>query len=227
MKLLPLIALGALCLIPPAASAQNPPAQITYTFENQRLQPSSYTLVLHEDGSGRFDSLPGPASVDASDEQVAPARLDRDIHISDSLRTELFQYARAHHFFAGKCDRGQKKLAFTGKRTLTYAGPDGHGTCDFDWASDATLQRLSDQLVSVAYTLEIGRRLDVELKHNRLSLDAELENLQSTAKDQRAAGLDNIAPVLEAIAGDDAVMQRARYRARTLLNAAAGETAHR
>jgi hypothetical protein len=231
MPLRTIVLAAALFLTPPALFAWNPAtpnsiAQITYTFDHPGLQPAHYVLLLREDGSGHYHSVPGPiaspASVSSTD-VVAPMPLDRDIHIDDQLRTQLFQYARAHSFFAIPCERGGKKLAFTGNKTLTYSGGDGQGSCSFDWSSDPVLQRLSDQLISTAYTLEEGRRLDLELKHSRLSLDAELEALQDAVRDQRAACLSNIAPQLEAIAEDEAVMQRARARARALLQFASGE----
>jgi hypothetical protein len=77
--------------------------------------------------------------------------------------------------------------------------------------------KLADDLIAVAFTLEIGRRLAVEHEHNRLSLDAELEELQDAAVAGRAQEIQNIAPQLEAIAGDEKVLERARSRARQLL----------
>jgi hypothetical protein len=212
--------LVVLVLAPFAASAQDSSTQITYTFENPQLQPAGYTILIREDGSGHFRSIAGPASTQASNDDIAPGALDRDIRIDDPLRAQLFRYARSHHFFAEKCDHGAKNIAFTGKKTLSWSSPDAHGSCTFDWASDPVLQHISDQLISTAFTLEEGRRLDVELKHSRLGLDAELSTLQDAAKDQRAVGLNNIAPELEAIAQDEEIMQRARARAIMLLRMA-------
>ena len=217
----------ALALAPLAASAQDSSPQITYTFENPQLQPASYTILIREDGSGHFRSTAGPSAGPASDDDVAPGALDRDIRIEDPLRTQLFRYARSHHFFAEKCDHGAKNIAFTGKKTLTWSSPDAHGSCTFDWASDPVLQHISDQLVSTAFTLEEGRRLDVELKHSRLGLDAELATLQDAAKDQRAVGLNNIAPELESIAQDEEIMQRARARANALLRMTSSQESRR
>jgi len=86
------------------------------------------------------------------------------------------------------------------------------------WAADPVLQRLSDQLNAVAFTLEVGRRLEVEVRHDRLGLDSELEGLQDALKDQRASGLPNIASDLQTIAEDQQVMDRARKKALALLS---------
>jgi hypothetical protein len=79
------------------------------------------------------------------------------------------------------------------------------------------LQRIADQLGGVAFTIEEGRRLDLEVQHDRLGLDAELETLQDAVKDRRAWDLPNIAPQLQTIAENQQVMDRARKRAQALL----------
>jgi hypothetical protein len=191
------------------------PARIVYTFEHPQLQPSAYTITIDESGTGHFVSQPGPASEDQDD--VYPAPIDRSIRLDTSLQADLFRYARAHAFFSGNCARAQSNLAFTGKKTLAYTGSDGTGRCTFVWAGDPALQRLADQLNAVAFTLEVGRRLDVEVQHDRLGLDSELESLQDALKEQRASGLTNIAPELQTIAEDQQVMDRARKRAMALL----------
>jgi hypothetical protein len=197
-----------------AQTAAPAAAHIVFTFDHPQLQPAHYTMSVDETGAGRFASQPGPA--DAND-GVFPAPVDRPILLDDALRVDLFRYARAHGFFAIHCSTTQTTLAFTGTKTLSYSGPDGSGSCTFVWAADPALQHMVDQLGAVAFTLEEGRRLDVEERHDRLGLDAELEALQDAFKDRRAEDLSNIADQLHAIADDQQVMDRARKRALALL----------
>jgi hypothetical protein len=193
------------------------PASIVFTFDHPQLQPAHYTITIDETGAGHFESVPGSAASD-QDDPVRPAPVNRAIRLDDGLRADLFRYARSHAYFGGRCDRGQSGMAFTGNKTLAYAGSDGHGSCGFVWAADPALQRLTDQLNAVAFTIEIGRRLDVEVQHDRLGLDSELSFLQDAVKERRASGLPNIATELEAIASDQQVMDRARKRAVALLS---------
>ncbi|MGC2638921.1 MAG: hypothetical protein WA294_17185 [Acidobacteriaceae bacterium] len=212
-----MLLLGSLpALAAPPASAQAS-ARIVYTFEHPQLQPSRYTISIDESGAGHFVSQPGQATWDSAD-SIMPAPIDRAIHLDDGLRAQLFAYARSHEFFNDHCDRGRAGMAFTGNKTLTYTGPDGHGTCAFIWGSDPELQRIADQLNAVAFTLEIGRRLDMEDQHDRLGLDSELASLQDAIREQRASDLPNIAPELQTIAQDEMVMDRARKRAQVLLS---------
>lgn len=213
----PLVIFALLCVVPGFPLRAQTPARIVYTFDHPQLQPAHYTITIDETGAGHFDSVPGAAASEA-DDPVRPAPVNRDIRLDNALRADLFRYARSHAFFADRCTNGKSGLAFTGNKTLAYSGSDGHGTCTFVWAADPVLQRLSDQLNAVAYTLEEGRRLDVEVQHDRLGLDSELESLQDAVKNRRASGLPNIAPELETIASDQQVMDRARKRALALLN---------
>ncbi|HEX3663037.1 MAG TPA: hypothetical protein VHU89_16490 [Acidobacteriaceae bacterium] len=215
MRLHPaLLSFVALVLVAGPLAAQAP-AHIAYTFEHPQLQPSRYTITIDENGTAHFISQPG---LPQRDDDVFPAPIDRSIHIDNDLRDGLFRYARTHSYFATDCNRHQSNLAFTGHRTLAYAGPDGQGSCAFIWAGDPVLQHLVDQLGAVALTIEIGRRLDVEVRHDRLGLDAELESLQDAVKDRRASDLPNIAEQLQTIAEDQQVMIRARKRAVALLS---------
>jgi hypothetical protein len=195
-----------------APLAAQSPAHIVFTFEHPQLQPARYSITLDENGVARFVSQPGSAQ---QDDDVFPAAVDRSIHIDNNLRAGLFQYARAHSFFASPCERRRANLAFTGNRTLAYTGPDGQGSCTFVWAADPTLQTLTDQLGAVAFTIEIGRRLGVEVQHDRLGLDAELESLQDAVKEHRASDLSNIADQLQTLVDDQQVMDRAKGKLTT------------
>lgn len=200
-----------------AGAAAQTSSRIVYTFQHPQLNPTKYTITIDESGAGHFSSQPGLTNIDYQD-GVFPSPVERDIHLDQKLRADLFDYARSHGFFGQRCDSSRSGLAFTGNKTFAYAGADGQGTCSFVWASDPVLQRLSDQLNAVAFTIEIGRRLEVEVRHDRLGLDSELEGLQDALKDQRAWDLPNIASDLQAIAEDQQVMDRARKRALALLS---------
>ncbi|HEX4039367.1 MAG TPA: hypothetical protein VHX37_15015 [Acidobacteriaceae bacterium] len=220
MRTYPALLLLLLVPAPVAIAAQTPTLastapRIVYTFQHPQLQPSRYSISVDENGRGRFVSQPGVAS---PDDDIAPTATDRPVQLDATLTTDLFRYARSHNFFATRCGNDQGKLAFTGNKTLAYTGPDGRGSCSFVWAEDPVLQRFSDQLGAAAFTLEIGRRLSLEVLHDRLGLDAELESLQDAVKDHRAGDVANIADQLQTIAGDEQVMNRARKRALALLS---------
>ena len=191
--------------------------EIRFSFEHAQLDPATYTLVVKEDGSGHYQSTPGPVSGSGGD-GIASTPQQRDIVIRDPLLDSLFRTARSHHYFSTQCEAPDSHVAFTGKKTIAYSGSDGRGECTFNWSRDQQLNQFADSMMAVAYTVHVGNRLAIEHTHSRLGLDAELEQLQDAVKDRRALEIENIAPELQSIAADPAVMNRARNRARALLN---------
>ncbi len=201
-------------------------ATISFQFENAQLQPASYSLEIHEDGTGHYKSTPGNPTpgtgVDAGPaDYITPQALNREIKLSEPLRSQLFAAARSHRFFAMECEATKLHVAFTGKKTLTYSGTDGRGSCTYNYSKDDQLNRLAEQMEAIAFTLEEGQRMVLQHEHSRLALDAELETLQDAAKNGRALEIENIAPQLQSIADDEEVLLRARRRAKLLLGGGA------
>lgn len=194
--------------------AQSTQGRFTFKFNNPHLDPASYTLTVDETGKGNFHSQPGPAS--QTNEGPLPAE-DREIHLSPALTSQIFTTARQMHFFAMNCEDGKGKIAFQGNKTLSYEGTDGRGSCEFNWSKDVHIQKLADQLIAVATTLSIGRRLEAEHQYDRLSLDEELAALAGMVENGQAAEVSNIANVLQSIVDDTSIVERARRRARALL----------
>lgn len=198
-----------------AAWAQAP-ATVTFRFENPQLQPATYTITVHEDGTGHFHADAGHASPD--DTAALPSEgQDRAIQITSPTVERIFETARAKKFFNITCENGDAHIAFTGKKALGYQGTDGRGICSYNYSKDPKIQWLTTEMQGIAATLEEGRRLQLEHEHGRLSLDAELETLEQMAMNGQALELQNVAQILLAIVKDDAVLQRAQKRARHLL----------
>jgi len=210
-----LIAVAAVALM---AHAQNPAAAeptIQVDFSNPGLSPSQWTMILHRDGSGHFRSQMGKP-VDGEQQQINTPAVDRDIQVSASFAARVFDEAQHHRWFNEACE-SHLKVAFQGWKTLTYTGPDGKGSCTFNYSKDRDIQALGESMDAVAQTILEGARLELLLQHDRLGLDAEMEFLSDAAGDGRAQELCAIKDILERLAQDDAVLERVRKRARMLL----------
>ncbi len=210
-----LLALGGpRCIAQTAATAQ-----IRFTYENPKLQPPKYVITVEEDGNGHYRSeAGGPPPGDPQSMAAGPQ--DRPIHISKSLRETMFAAARKNKLFAIRCDGTEKNIAFQGTKTLEYEGPEGKGSCIYNWSKSSQIDKLTDQFEAIATTLDEGGKLQRQYEHGRLSLDSELEFLDQMVRDGRAIEVENIAPLLQTIAGDEAVLQRVQRRARALLQGA-------
>jgi hypothetical protein len=195
-----------------AQSATQP--QIRFTYENPKLQPPKYVVIVGEDGSGHFNSEAGGPT---DGQTMSSEPQDRPIHISKALRETMFTTARKNKLFAFSCDDGGKNIAFQGNKTLEYEGPEGKGSCMYNWSKNAQIDKLTDQFEAIAATLDEGGKLQRQYEHGRLILDSEIQILEQMVHDGRAIELENIAPILQTLAGDDAVLQRVQRRARALL----------
>lgn len=220
------IALAVLPLLSSTLSPAAPPgaqtaAQIRFTYENPKLEPHKYVLVVGEDGSGNYHSEGSGSSADG--QSMASEPLDRPIHVSKAVRDSIFAAARKNKFFAKSCDDGGKNIAFQGTKTLEYQGPDGQGSCIYNWSKNGQIGKLTDQFEAIAATLDEGSKLQRQYEHGRLSLDSEMEILEQMVREERAIEIENIAPLLQTLSGDEAVLQRVQRRARTLLEAAPSE----
>jgi hypothetical protein len=193
-------------------------AQIRFTYENPKLEPHRYVLVVAEDGSGNFHSEGSSGSADG--QNMSSGSLDRPIHVSKALRASMFAAVRKSRFFAKACEDGGKNIAFQGTKTLEYTGSDGQGSCIYNWSKNAQIGKLTDQFQGIAATLDEGSKLQRQYEHGRLSLDSEMEVLDQMVREDRAIEIENIAPLLQTLAGDEAVLQRVQRRAKALLDAA-------
>jgi hypothetical protein len=200
----------------PSVAAQGS-AQIRFTYENPKLQPPKYVVTVGEDGSGHYRSEAGGTT---DGQSMTSEPLDRPIHISKALRDGMFAAARKNKLFASSCDDGGKNIAFQGTKTLEYEGPEGKGSCMYNWSKNAQIDKLTDQFEAMAATLDEGSKLQRQYEHGRLSLDSEMEILDQMVHDGRAIELENIAPILQTLAGDEAVLQRVQRRARAMLQGA-------
>jgi hypothetical protein len=184
-------------------------------FSNPGRSPAQWTLTLRPDGTGHFRS-----QADQTPEELkqgnASRAVDRDIQLSGDYAARVFAVARRHKWFNENCESHQK-VAFEGWKTLTYTGPQGHGSCTFNYSKERDIEELGDSLTAVAVTILEGERLELLLEHDRLGLDAEMEFLVDAAADGRAQQIGVIRETLERLAQDDSVLDRVRKRARMLL----------
>lgn len=209
-------ALAAFAL--PSQGEAGPVIRVDYS--NPSLTPSHWTLVIHPDGSGHFRSErgnPSSAASHASDPpQFVTPDQDRNVQLSAQFAERVFEAARKHNRFSVECE-SRMKVAFQGWKELSYSGPEGQGSCKFNYSKNQEIQALGDSMVAVATTILEGARLEMLLQHDRLGLDKELEFLTEAARDGRVRQICAIRGILERLADDPGVMERVRKRARLLL----------
>jgi hypothetical protein len=214
------LAVAALALAARGQAGSGVEPVLTVDFSNPGASPSHWMLTLHPDGSGHFYSELGSRPADGSQSVEAP-NVDRDIRVNGEFAERVFQTARHHRLFKVECE-SHLKVAFQGWKKLSYRGPDGEGTCEFNYSKDKEIQALGDSLTAVAGTILEGARLETLLLHDPLGLDRETEYLVEAAGDGRVQQICTIRRILERLAEDEGVMERVRRRAKILLARADG-----
>ncbi len=214
------LALSAFPSLGESADGRSP--QFQMEFSNTALSPSHWTLTLYPDGTGHFRSEKGNSGASAlqsaqdSGEQIQAPDVDRDIKVSSKFADRVFQTAQQQGHFNPGCE-SHLKVAFQGLKKISYSGPEGVWSCEFNYSKDKEIQALGDSMLGVADTIMEGARLETLLKHDRLGLDSELEYLIEAAKNGRSLELRTISGILSRLAEDPDVMERVRKRARFLL----------
>jgi len=206
----------------PSAAKQ---AAVSFQFDRTGLPVPHFTLWIREDGTGRYqaDQAETPATATSMRGQAAQ-HIDRTVNLTRGTVAKIFKAARASNYFNIECASKAKNIADTGKKTLTYTGPDGSGSCTYNYSENKTIDMLTNTFLAIAYTLDEGRRLAVLHRYDRLGLDAEMSLLLQEVGAGRALELGTIAPALAAIVDDTAVIQRVRLRAQKLLEQVATES---
>jgi hypothetical protein len=212
-RILPAVLAIVLAAVPALLGQQ--PATFQIEFTNKNLVPSHWQIQLKEDGSGQFEA-DGGSPPTGDNNIILAGPVNRPVQLSPAYTRNIFNIARQHKLFAMNCE-SHIKVAFQGTKHFSYSGPEGQGSCEFNYSKDKQIQQLGDSLVAVETTLITGARLEKLLQHDRLGLDRELEVLVTQAKEGNAQEMTTIREILTTIANDDQVLDRARRKARQLL----------
>lgn len=200
-------------------------AKVTYRFERPGLKVPHFRMTIREDGTGRYEAeeITTGTQMGEGDALVgAPStHVERDVQLTQATTVKIFKMARAERFFQTSCASKAKNIADTGMKTLSYAGPDGKGSCIFNYTENKVISMLNDLFLGIGTTLDEGRKLEFKRRYDRLGLDAELDALTQASDAGRAVELGTIGPLLRQLAGDTEMMQRVRLRSAKLLDRAA------
>jgi hypothetical protein len=189
----------------------------------QAATPQEYDVQVTSTGSARYLSRNPTQPPDANG--VRDEDYVLEFTMSEANRRKIFALAEQARFFDGQFDYTKHAIANTGKKTLGYADPSRHFQTTYNWSENAAIDQLTKIFGGISSTIEHGRKLKFLRRFDKLGLEAELKGMEMLAENQDLAEIQIIAPMLESIANDAAILNIARQRARRLLALAAQETA--
>ena len=163
---------------------------------------------MQSDGRAKYECT-GRISKDSDENET----YQTDFTLSEVNRVRIFDLAAQAHYFSGKIDSGNKKLAFTGAKKLIYKDGQRSSSADFNFSFQPPVQQLTTLFQSVAATLEFGRRLAYFHRYQKLALDDELKRMETQARSGDLMELGAVKPILQEIYDDASVMNVVRAKA--------------
>jgi len=212
-----MVALVCLIACFPAFAQAQPTAvpTVIFTLDFPGSEPDHYVISVSEDGRSSYDS-DGKLSPDSEEGDSFHA----DFTMSQAGRARVFDLAKRAHYFEGQIDSKNKKLASTGSKTLAYKDAQKNTSETYNYSQVPSVQDLTTFFQSLSTTLEFGHRLDYHLRYQKLALDEELKNMEEASNSGGLAEISAVAPVLQRILDDPAVIKVVRARAQRMLQLA-------
>ncbi len=198
------------------ARAQTPAPTVTFTLDFPGSAPSHYVMSISSDGHASYVS-DGKLSSSVESDSSDPWKLEFTVSPSTSAR--VFDLSKRAHYFDGDIDSRKKNLASTGVKTLAYKDQDKNTQATYNYSTATPVQELTALFQSISATLEFGHRLDYYLHYQKLALDDELKRMEDMSNKHELAEIPAVAPILQRIVDDAAVMKVTRARAQRLLPA--------
>jgi hypothetical protein len=199
------VVLILLCSLPLHAAD---PAKVKFSLDFAGSDPEHYSISVTADGHAMYECS---AKISADSEEREAYQWE--FTFSDTARTRIFDLAAQAHYFSGKIDSGNHKLAFTGAKKLVYTDSQRNNTAEFNFSSSPPVQQLTTLFQGLAATLEYGRRLVHLHRYQKLALDEELKSMEDQARRGEIVELQAVRPILQQIYDDTSVMNVVRARA--------------
>lgn len=202
---------GCLAVLTLRAIAADP-ASISFSLDFPNSSPEHYSISIESDGRAHYESS-GKITPDSDERET----YQTDFNFSDATRARIFDLSSQAHYFSGKIDSGNKKIAFTGAKKLSYKDGQRNTSATYNYSMVPAVQQLTSLFQSVAGTLEYGHRLVYFHRYQKLALDDELKRMEDQMRRGEIIELQAIKPVLQDIYDDTSVMNVVRARAHRIL----------
>ena len=202
-----------------ASSEKGTPAvpTVSYSRDWPLVTPKFYSITVDQTCAATYEgSSDWPTLSGTMEDDGVPVKFT----MSAANCKRIFELAQKLDFFNGNYDYHPGKIANTGTKTLTYAGPDHHGKSSYNYSTNPLVQELAKIFTDTADTIQSGQKIASDYYHDRLGLVADLRYLDDNSRAHNVAEVQVIAPVLQQIVNDPAIINMARARAVRVLDRA-------
>ena len=192
---------------PPAGDQRPAIATIWFQVDWPDADPTKFAIAVTANGEASYTST--------GKNEDDPYRLQ--FKMTPASTKAAFAAADRLSYFNGDWEYKKHRVAFTGKKTLTYA--DGHRrfSTSFNYSENGDIAALNRLFQGIALTIEHDRKLEFLMRYNKLGLYDELKAIRETQKDGWLGEVEIMAPRLETIVNDVSIMHVARVKASEIL----------
>ncbi|HEY1657019.1 MAG TPA: hypothetical protein VGG14_01625 [Candidatus Sulfotelmatobacter sp.] len=184
---------------------------VTFTLDFPASTPSHYAISVDSNGHASYESTAKVA--DDSD----PDTYTMEFVMTTADRDRIFEWAKQANYFSGKLDSGNRKLAFTGDKVLSYQDGEHSFTVHYNFSTIEPVRQLTTLFQKMASTLEYGRQLTYDHRYQKLALDEVLKQMEMQSKNGDLSEIQSLAPILNEIVADSSVINVVRARAKELI----------
>lgn len=210
---LSVLAVLGVVLVAASAALGTDSATVIFSLDFPNSDPDHYSITVQSDGHAKYES-----SAKVSKESEEDESYQSEFTMTDATRTRIFELAAQSHYFSGKVDSGNKKLAFTGAKKLVYKDGQHDTSAEYNFSSEPQVQQLTALFQSMAATLEFGRRLTFYHRYQKLGLADELKRMESQARAGELGELQSVKPILQQIYDDQSVINVVRAHAKMIMD---------
>jgi hypothetical protein len=195
----------------PASGDAVPAATVTFTLDFPLSEPTHYSIAVEANGHASYEC----AVKGQEDSEEQPYRAE--FNVTAANRQRIFEWTKQAKYFSGKVDSGNRKLAFTGDKILSYQDGKQSYTARYNYSGLEPVRQLTTLFQSIEATLDYGRRLAYYHRYQKLALDDELKRMEAQARNNDLSEIQSVKPVLQEIVEDTSVINMVRARAKALI----------
>jgi hypothetical protein len=209
MKLFALLAAAALVYASPAPADtpadSNGTPRITFSKSFAGSSPAYFAITLAPDGKATYNESEDPDN-------------SEDIHLEPAITRQAFDLAGRLDHFKHPLESGLK-LANMGQKTLHWQQGSESSEAKYNYSTVEDAKALADIFERIGETERMMLELRRALKHDRLGVNDAILHLQAAWDGKRLLLTDDVLPLLDQVAANEAYIHMARERAARMADA--------
>ena len=200
MKLLAIFSLAALAYGADAAAPR-----ITFSKSFPGSTPAYFAVTVTPDGKATYNESEDPDNAE-------------EVHLEPSIAKQAFELADRLDHFKHPLESGLK-LANMGQKTLRWEQGSENSEAKYNYSTMEDAKALADIFERIGETTRMMLELRRALKHDRLGVNDAVLRLQAAWDGKRLLLTDDVLPLLDQVAKNEAYIHMARERAARMADA--------